>query len=151
MKLLLFLGSLFLCRGFIYASTPTPPKPVSVNIFHFTPHQLKKQFGVHLNLRQRMQWAIVRRKADAFTDELTPKQKNARKMGGIAAVAGGLGVIFLFIVPIVGVILGTLGLILGLISLKDNPNRGSSWAGIIGGSVVILILLVAIVAFAGGW
>lgn len=74
--------------------------------------------------------------------------KQQRTLSVIALVAGLLGALSIFVVPVLALLLGPAALVTGIISLKNNTDSGSRTMGIIGlilGAATIVALFLYLV------
>lgn len=77
-----------------------------------------------------------------------PLSSSADTLAIVSLIAGVLGIVLLFLTGWVGLLLGLLALILGVISLPKTSKRGLALAGIILGSLVLLIGLLVVIFIA---
>lgn len=85
------------------------------------------------------------------------KGNNTDLVSKLAGIFGIGSIVFLVLVPFLGIALGVAALVMGLIGLnhiRKNPQlKGEGWAitGIVGGGLIILLLALAIILIASIW
>lgn len=113
-------------------------------------HRLSRQ---KMHLVQRIEWKILQRKIKKSVvneDEKNPKETVAF----ISLITGLLGLVLIFLFPLLGFPLLLTAIITGIIGMnnnKDSKSRRNAIIGLIAGSLGLLLVTLAIIAFAGGF
>ncbi len=160
----LLLSILVLCIISIKAYAATSPSGHNSFALHVDSALLKKiislnQNEIHrlrghkLHFLQRIEWRILQRKIKKSVvnaDEKNPKETVAF----ISLITGLLGLVLIFLIPILGFPLLLTAIITGIIGMnnnKDPKSRRNAIIGLIAGSLGLLLILLALAAFAGGF
>lgn len=69
-------------------------------------------------------------------------------MSTLALVFGASGFLLLFLIPILGILLGTAGFVLGLVSLKKEGSNVANILGIVFGGLTFFFFLLAVLIIA---
>lgn len=100
--------------------------------------------GEKLRLKERIAYRIVQKKINKSENKTS---RGGNTLGLLALIFGILGLL-LFWLPVVGFLgflLGVAAFILGILGIKRDANPGMAIAGLVLGSVMLVILLLAVV------
>jgi hypothetical protein len=139
---------LFISVGSFSVRATVPPsgtvRPAS--IYDMSAKQIANRYGIKMSWKQKLLWPLQRHMLKRNDHGLTKEQRSAQTGGLIAGIAGVLGLVFLFIIPGLGLALACVGIIAGIVSLNNNPKPAFSKIGIIAGALAILFAIVALFA-----
>ncbi|HMP93781.1 MAG TPA: hypothetical protein PKD90_12955 [Phnomibacter sp.] len=111
--------------------------------------------GHKLSAAEKQSFKLLRKYNRLPPDDMDMRGK--RTLGTLSAIFGGAGLLFLFTpIGILGVALGIAGLITGIITVsrarqydnKPGSGFGAGLAGLITGGLVVVLVLIALAAFA---
>jgi hypothetical protein len=118
-----------------------------------TPQKYQELTGKRMSLKQKIAFAILKSKLKRrLANDKSPEHKS--DIGLLSLIFGG-GAFLIAFIPGVGIAsigLAIAAIILGIIGLGRKKGDTKSIIGLVLGSVFLLLLLVAVAAFAaGGW
>lgn len=160
LTLLLLCSLLFTAKAatFPYAAGyPPADSAAKPSLLLIQPKAPETAMGKKLHWYERWQLKILQKKlAKRMQDNGRPVSKTIKVLSVISLVAAGLAIATLLAGSGVGLLFLLAGIVTGIIGLAGNPNRGEKHRtmailGIVVSGLMILLIFVAILAWAGIW
>ena len=121
------------------------------DFLNMTPKQYAEQSGEKMSFTKKLAFKMVQNKvkkqvAKGKVDASAPASGNTMSL--LSLIFGASGILLIWIVGLVGLLLGIAGLVLGLVSMKNDGSNVMNLLGTIFGGLTVLLYLAAIVLVA---
>jgi hypothetical protein len=119
-----------------------------------TPEQFGHRSGHKLSWKEKIVYKMLQKKVKKKTAKektgVSPKE-NSNTLSLLSLIGGMIGLVFWFILPVLGLLMAAAGLAIGIYSLKKEGTNALNVLGIVFGGLAILAFLAVVIAFGDLW
>jgi hypothetical protein len=129
------------------SDSPSNPRQelTAEKLIKITPHDYEVATGKKPNFMERVGFKLLQKKLKKHASMFKADAGgDSNLLSLLSCIFGGAGLLLLLVIPIISILLGIAGFVLGLIALKKEDSKTLAIIGISCGGLVLLVLLTLI-------